>query len=76
MALMRSAVEDRQAITEMLYRYCRAMDRMDVPLGYSICMKAAKPIMARRFIVELARVLLISPRGRTPRCWHIRIRLA
>lgn len=29
-------VADRQAITDQLYRYCRAMDRMDHPLGYSI----------------------------------------
>ena len=31
-----SAVEDRQAITDQIYRYCRAMDRMDHALGYSI----------------------------------------
>jgi hypothetical protein len=30
------AVADRQAITELLYRYCRAMDRIDAELGYSI----------------------------------------
>ena len=27
---------DRQAITDLLYRYCRAVDRLDVPLGHSI----------------------------------------
>ena len=27
---------DRQAITDQIYRYCRAMDRMDHGLGYSI----------------------------------------
>src|SRR5437764_1133255 len=27
---------DRQAITELIYRYCRAVDRLDKPLGYSI----------------------------------------
>ena len=27
---------DRQAITDMIYRYCRSMDRIDVELGYSI----------------------------------------
>jgi hypothetical protein len=30
------AVADRQAITELLYRYCRAMDRIDAELGYTI----------------------------------------
>ena len=32
----RSGVADKQAIAELLYLYCRAMDRMDIPLGYSI----------------------------------------
>jgi hypothetical protein len=27
---------DRQAITDLIYRYCRAMDRIDVELGYSL----------------------------------------
>lgn len=27
---------DRQAITDQIYRYCRAMDRIDRELGYSI----------------------------------------
>ena len=27
---------DREAITDQIYRYCRAMDRMDAELGYSI----------------------------------------
>jgi hypothetical protein len=30
------ALADRQAITDQLYRYCRAVDRLDVALGYSI----------------------------------------
>lgn len=29
-------VADRQAITDLLYRYCRAMDRIDHELGYGI----------------------------------------
>lgn len=29
-------VSDRQAITDQIYRYCRAMDRIDHRLGYSI----------------------------------------
>ncbi len=31
-----SATDDRQAITDLNYRYCRAMDRIDHELGYSI----------------------------------------
>ncbi|HKT72281.1 MAG TPA: nuclear transport factor 2 family protein [Steroidobacteraceae bacterium] len=27
---------DKQAITELIYTYCRAIDRRDVPLGHSI----------------------------------------
>jgi ketosteroid isomerase-like protein len=27
---------DRQAITDVIYRYCRAMDRIDHALGYSV----------------------------------------
>jgi hypothetical protein len=30
------ALADRQAITEVIYRYCRAMDRIDEELGYSV----------------------------------------
>jgi hypothetical protein len=30
------ALADRQAITDQIYRYCRAMDRIDHALGYSI----------------------------------------
>ena len=29
-------IADRQAITDQIYRYCRAMDRIDHELGYSI----------------------------------------
>lgn len=32
----RSAADDRQAIIQQLYLYCRAMDRMDLELGYSV----------------------------------------
>jgi hypothetical protein len=31
-----SATEDKRAITELIYTYCRAMDRIDRELGYSI----------------------------------------
>lgn len=31
-----SILLDRQAITDLIYRYCRAVDRLDVPLGHSI----------------------------------------
>jgi hypothetical protein len=27
---------DRQAITDLIYRYCRSVDRLDIPLGHSI----------------------------------------
>lgn len=30
------ALADRQAITDLIYRYCRAVDRLDIPLGHSI----------------------------------------
>lgn len=30
------ALADRQAITDQIYRYCRAMDRIDAELGYSV----------------------------------------
>ena len=29
-------MNDREAITDLIYRYCRAMDRIDHALGYSI----------------------------------------
>ncbi|MCK9563830.1 MAG: nuclear transport factor 2 family protein [Bacteroidales bacterium] len=29
-------VSDRQQITDLIYRYCRAMDRIDAELGYTI----------------------------------------
>lgn len=28
--------DDRQAITNLIYRYCRSVDRLDIPLGHSI----------------------------------------
>jgi hypothetical protein len=30
------AMNDRQQITDLIYRYCRAVDRLDVELGYSV----------------------------------------
>lgn len=30
------ALLDKQAITELIYSYCRAVDRLDIPLGHSI----------------------------------------
>jgi hypothetical protein len=30
------SLEDHRAITDLIYRYCRAVDRLDVPLGHSI----------------------------------------
>src|ERR1700722_13041866 len=30
------ALAARQQITELIYRYCRSVDRLDVPLGHSI----------------------------------------
>jgi hypothetical protein len=33
---MLQSVADRQAISQMLYNYCRAMDRCDTELGYSV----------------------------------------
>jgi SnoaL-like domain len=30
------ALADREAITELIYRYCRSVDRLDIPLGHSI----------------------------------------
>ena len=30
------ALLDKQAITEQLYRYCRAVDRLDLPLGHGV----------------------------------------
>ena len=30
------AVADRQAITDVIYRYCRSMDRIDAELGYTL----------------------------------------
>ena len=29
-------VADRMAITEQIYRYCRSVDRLDVPLGHGV----------------------------------------
>ena len=31
-----NALADRLAITDLIYRYCRAVDRLDIPLGHSI----------------------------------------
>lgn len=29
-------IADRLAITDLIYRYCRSVDRLDIPLGHSI----------------------------------------
>jgi SnoaL-like domain len=31
-----NALADRQAILDLIYRYCRSVDRLDIPLGHSI----------------------------------------
>jgi hypothetical protein len=31
-----AALADREAIKDLIYRYCRSVDRLDVPLGHSI----------------------------------------
>jgi hypothetical protein len=31
-----NALADGQAITDLIYRYCRSVDRLDIPLGHSI----------------------------------------
>jgi hypothetical protein len=31
-----NALADRLAITDLIYRYCRSVDRLDIPLGHSI----------------------------------------
>lgn len=36
MTTQTEAVADRQSIADLIYRYCRAMDRMDHALGYSV----------------------------------------
>jgi hypothetical protein len=36
MKMEMQALVDRQAITDLIYLYCRAVDRLDVPLGHSI----------------------------------------
>ena len=30
------ALADRQAISEKIYRYCRSVDRLDIPLGHTV----------------------------------------
>jgi ketosteroid isomerase-like protein len=35
-AVLLRNLADKQAITEQIYRYCRAVDRIDLPLGHSI----------------------------------------
>jgi hypothetical protein len=36
MTSVESTLADRQAITDLIYRYCRSVDRLDVPLGHSV----------------------------------------
>lgn len=31
-----AALVDRQQITDLIYRYCRSVDRLDIPLGHSV----------------------------------------
>jgi hypothetical protein len=35
-AAVLQALADRQAITDLIYRYCRSVDRLDIALGHSI----------------------------------------
>lgn len=30
------SLADRQQITDLIYRYCRSVDRLDIPLGHSV----------------------------------------
>ncbi len=34
--MSRSALDDRQAITDLIYAYCRSVDRLDLPLGHGV----------------------------------------
>jgi hypothetical protein len=36
MTFCQQDVADRQAITDKIYRYCRSVDRLDVPVGHSV----------------------------------------
>jgi hypothetical protein len=36
MTLSANEVADRMAITDKIYRYCRSVDRLDVPLGHTV----------------------------------------
>lgn len=36
MTMSAEEVADRLAITDKIYRYCRSVDRLDVPLGHSV----------------------------------------
>lgn len=36
MTLSQEHVADRMAITDKIYRYCRSVDRLDVPVGHSV----------------------------------------
>ena len=33
-------IADRLAITDQIYRYCRSVDRLDIPLGHKISLTA------------------------------------
>ena len=46
---------DRQAITEQIYRYCRAVDRLDIPLGHSVFHEDATRTTASRSTAEEGR---------------------
>lgn len=36
MSMTDAEVEDRLAITDKIYRYCRSVDRLDIPVGHSV----------------------------------------
>ncbi|MBW8755828.1 MAG: nuclear transport factor 2 family protein, partial [Sphingomonadales bacterium] len=36
MSMTAAEVADRLAITDKIYRYCRSVDRLDVPVGHSV----------------------------------------
>src|SRR5690349_1095244 len=36
MTMSADEVADRLAITDKIYRYCRSVDRLDVPVGHSV----------------------------------------
>lgn len=43
-AISQQEVADRQAITDKIYRYCRSVDRLDVPVGHSVFHKDSRAV--------------------------------